>query len=153
MRGWILEKGFTYRCGSVIVNGTAVWATAVAVDLMQGHLDLAALGDLRQGLARLAHDGGGSGLDVVVTTGKGLAHGVGGLALEARRILLERVPPGAVSRRRRVDAKGHALATCIASRPDNGSVPSYERREEGEEDGCGEGLGRHRAVLVGPFII
>lgn len=99
-----MEESCTYRSGSVGVDGTAVWATAVAVDLVQGHLDLAALSDLRQGLAGLAHDGGRSGLDVVVTTGKGLAHGVGGLALEARRVLLERVPAGSVTRRRAVDA-------------------------------------------------
>lgn len=138
-----LWEGITYRCGSVIVNGTAVRTTAVTVDLVEGHLDLAALGDLRQGLARLAHDGGGSGLDVVVTTGEGLAHGVGSLALEARRVLLEGVPAGSVAGGGGVDAQGHALAAGVAGRPHDGSVAGHERGEEGEEDGRGESLGRH----------
>lgn len=133
----------TYRCRGVIVDRTAIRTTAVTIDLVEDHLDLAALGDLRQGLARLAHDGGGPGLDVVVTTGKSLAHGVGSGALEPRRVLLEGVPTGSVAGGGGVDAQGHALATCIAGRPHDGSVAGHERGEEGEEDGRGESLGRH----------
>lgn len=110
---------------------------------MEDHLDLAALGDLRQGLARLAHDGGGPGLDVVVATGEGLAHGVGGGALEPGGILLEGVPAGPVAGGGGVDAQGHALAACVAGRPHDGSVAGHERGEEGDEEGCREGLGRH----------
>lgn len=133
----------TYLCGSVIVDGTAIRATAVAVDLVQDHLDLAARGDLRQGLARLAHYGRGSGLDVVVATGEGLAHGVGGIALESGRVLLEGVPSGSVAGRGGVDAQGYTLTTCITSRPNNGGMASHERGEQGDEDGRGESLGRH----------
>lgn len=119
---------------AVGVDHALVGTRAVTVDLVDGHLDLAAGSDLRKHVAGLGHDGLGAGLEVVVASAEGLAHGVGGVTLESGGVLLEGVAAGSVTRGRRVNTEGHAGAASRGGGLDDGTVASHEGNES-EESG------------------
>lgn len=112
--------------GAVGVDHAVVGARAVAVDLVDGHLDLAAGCDLGQLGAGLRHDGPGAGLQVVLAAAQGLAHRRSVVALEPCRVLLERIPAGAVPGSRAVNTEGHAGTTAGGSSLDDGTVAGHE---------------------------
>lgn len=121
--------------GGVGVDHAGVWAGTVTVDLVDGHLDLATGGDLRQHVTGHGHDGLGTGVDVVAATPEGLADGVSGIALEAGGVLLAGVSPGGVTGSVGVDTESHARAATGGGGLDDGTVASHEG-DEGVDD-CG----------------
>jgi hypothetical protein len=70
---------------------------------MQGHGYLAARTDLRELVAGELHHGSSASLGIVVAASKSLTTGIGGIASEARGVLLEGVTAGAVTGCGRVD--------------------------------------------------
>lgn len=121
-------------CGSstVGVDHALVRTRTVTVDLVNGHLDLAAGCDLRKHVTGLSHDGLGAGLEVVGASAEGLANSVCGITLEAGAVLLEGVAAGSVAGSSAVDAEGHAGAACWSGGLDDGTVASHEGNESEE---------------------
>ncbi|KAJ2905474.1 hypothetical protein MKZ38_005350 [Zalerion maritima] len=97
---------------SVAVDHALVGAGAIAVNLVEGHLNFASLGDLWKHVSGLGHNRLGAGFEVVVAGAEGLAEGVG------------------------IDAKSHALTTGMTGGLD-GTVASNElggSQEGGSKD-------------------
>lgn len=87
------------RAGAGGVDHAGVGPSTVRVDLVKGHLELAAGADLGQGVARGSKDLLSARLDVVGTCSNGLPAGVCSIASETGGISLEGVTPGAIARR------------------------------------------------------
>lgn len=134
--------------GAVRVDHAGVGPGAVAVDLVQRHLEVAAGRDLRELAAHLGHDGLRARLDVVAAGAHRLAHRLGRRAAEPRGVLLEGVAARAVTGGRRVDAQRPADAACVADGVGDGCVA---RDELGREEGRGgeDGLEGH---VVGELL-
>lgn len=133
--------------GTIGVDHAVVWASAVTVDLVDGHLDLAAGYNLRKLLASLSHDGLGTGLEVIGAGADGLANGVSSVTLEASAVLLEGVATGAVTGRRGVDAQSHAGAAIGGGGLDDGTVAG-DQGDKSEE--CG---GLHFVDVGGVMVV
>lgn len=134
--------------GAVVVDHARIGAGTVGVDLVESHLDLTTLADLRELVTSLGHDGLGPGLEVIVASSKSLAEAFSSIASESGGILLEGVSASAVTGSGGVDTQGHARATGIASSVDDGTVSGDELggEENGGEDG---GLERHLGLFIG----
>lgn len=94
------------------VHHARVRAGAVRVDLVQGHHQLAAGVDLRQGAAAGREDVGGARLDVVGAGADGLAAGVCGVSAETGGVGLEGIAVGAIA--------GSAPVNCLLLARENG---------------------------------
>jgi hypothetical protein len=90
--------------GPVGVDGAGVRPAAVRVDLVQSHVELATLRDLRKLVTRFSQDGFRALLDVVVAATESLAHGVCLLAAKSCAVLLEWPAPSTIARGAWVDA-------------------------------------------------
>lgn len=117
------------RGGAICVDHAAVGTGPITVDLVDGHLDLPTGRNLGELVTSLGHDGLGAGLQVVLAGADGLADGCGVRPLEARRVGLEGVAAGSITRGGGVDAEGHARATTGGSSLDDGAVGRYEGDE------------------------
>lgn len=127
---------------SITVDHAVVGATAVTVDLVDGHVDGATGTDLGKLVTSGGHDGLGASLQVVGASTDGLAEGVGGLALEAGGIGLEGIATGSVTRSAEINTEGHASATELAGSADDGTVASHQVGG-GKDSSSSDGLERH----------
>lgn len=121
--------GLPCRGSTVCVHHALIRSSAISVDLVDGHLDLTTRGSLRKLVARLGHDGLCAGLEIILTTSKGLADSGSVGALEAGCVLLERIATCAVTRGGGDDAKGHAAAASVTGSLDDGAVTGHEGNE------------------------
>jgi len=110
----------------VSVDGTAVWAGTVAVDLVESHHDGTALRDLGEGVSVHGHDGLGASLNIILATAESLTASICVVTLEASGILLEWVPFGSVTWGGWVNSDGGSSSTSITNSLDNGTVTSNE---------------------------
>lgn len=87
------------------VDHARVRTGSVTVDLVDGHHERTASGDLRKSRAVELHDFLGASLDVVGASAQGLAASVSSIASEARRVLLEGVAARSIARSVGVNCK------------------------------------------------
>jgi hypothetical protein len=85
------------RSSAIGIDHASVGAAAISIDLVECHLNLAALRDLGKFGAGLGHDGLGAGLEVVGASADRLADCVGRVTLESGAVLLEGVAPRPVA--------------------------------------------------------
>jgi hypothetical protein len=127
--------------GTSGVDHALVRTSTVGVDLVNGHHERTASGDLRKSGAVELHDLSGTGLDVVVTSTEGLTANSCGITTEASGVLLEGVAVCSVTRSGGIDTDGRASTAGITSSLDDGTVASHESRGGQKAEGNNGGLG------------
>jgi len=123
--------------GTVSVDLASVWASAVTVDLVKGHVDGATSRDLGKRLSGvLGHDSLGACDNVVLTTSEGLTASSGVVTLEAGGILLEGVPSGSITGSGWVNSNSGASTALITNCLDDRTVAGHQlgNGEETESD-------------------
>lgn len=121
---------------AVAVDHAGEGTSTIGVDLVNSHLELTALADLRKLVTGEVHDGLGTSLGLVVACAKGLAEALGGVTSEAGAVLLEWVAPSAITRSVGVDTEGHAGTTLVTDSINNSAVAidSPAGGQDGEEN-------------------
>jgi hypothetical protein len=116
------------------------WRKAYAIDLVQGHSELASSGDLRQRSTILLEDSGSAILDVVLAAFNCFATScsVGATTWQDRGIPLEWVTSGTRSWSRWINAESRALSALITNSFDDGTMAGNERSQRREKDNIGE---------------
>ncbi|PMB70734.1 hypothetical protein BM221_003189 [Beauveria bassiana] len=117
---------FPGGAGAVGIDHARVGAGTVRVDLVKGHGQLAAGGDLGESASSLGHDLAHAAFKIVGALADSLAQGISRGTAEAGGVLLEGIASGSVTGSRGHDSEGHALATGVTNSAGDGGVARDE---------------------------